>query len=269
MTLRSAPAIVARISDALTCACAVLTRYTPGQIPVQYKSDLDPVTEADREVNAVLRASLVRNGEGWLSEESADDEERLDKTQVWIVDPLDGTREFVQGIPEWSVSVAFVEYGFPVAGGICNPATGEMYLGCIGWGVTCNGTPARATARGDLRGALVLGSRSEANRGEWGRFENAGFTFRPSGSVAYKLARVAAGQADATWTLVPKHEWDVAAGLALIASADGIARALDGSPVILNQRRPLLDGLVACAPALYEQISSLLKSEKSQAIPPA
>ena len=118
-----------RIHAALESARAVLNRFTPGAIEAEYKVGHDPVTEADRAVDTILRQTLLRAGEGWLSEETVDDFTRLDKTRVWVVDPLDGTREFVQGIPEFCISIAMVENGIPVAGGICNPATNELILG--------------------------------------------------------------------------------------------------------------------------------------------
>src|SRR5581483_4971617 len=96
--------ILQRIQDALEVARQVLSRYTAGAIEAEYKVGHDPVTEADRSVDAVLRKNLLRDGEGWLSEESVDDFSRLEKSRVWVVDPLDGTREFVAGIPEFCVS---------------------------------------------------------------------------------------------------------------------------------------------------------------------
>ena len=149
-----------RIHAALEEARTVLNRFTPGAIEAQYKVGTDPVTEADRAVDAVLKKNLLRPGEGWLSEETVDHFTRLDKQRIWVVDPLDGTREFVQGIPEFCVSIAMVENGVPVAGGICNPATNEVILGSRDTGVTYNGKPAQPSQRKDLHGALVLASRS-------------------------------------------------------------------------------------------------------------
>src|SRR5246500_3633685 len=177
-----------RIHAALEAAREVLNRFTPGAIEAEYKAGHDPVTEADRAVDAVLRENLLRDGEGWLSEESVDDFSRIEKSRVWVVDPLDGTREFVAGIPEFCVSIAMIEDGRPIAGGICNPATNEMFLGSIDSGVSYNGKPVRGGRRAHLNGASVLASRSEIKRGEWKQFENAPFTIRPMGSVAYKLA---------------------------------------------------------------------------------
>src|SRR2546430_16249732 len=136
-----------RIRSALDASRVVFNRFTSGAIEAEYKAGHDPVTEADKAVDAVLRMELLREGEGWLSEESVDDFTRLEKSRVWVVDPLDGTREFVAGIPEFCVSVAMVEKGKPVAGGIYNPATNETFVGSIASGITYNGEPAHASQR--------------------------------------------------------------------------------------------------------------------------
>lgn len=248
-----------RIHSALEAARTVLSRFTSGAIEAEYKAGHDPVTEADKAVDAVLRRELLRAGEGWLSEETLDDLSRLEKERVWVVDPLDGTREFVAGIPEFCVSVAMVENGKAVAGGICNPATNELFLGALDTGVTYNGKPARPTQRTSLDGALVLASRSEVKRGEWKQFEKANFQVRPMGSVAYKLALVSAGLADITFTLVPKNEWDVAAGAALVESAGGFVRTLDNQPLRCNNRSSLLPGMFACGPLLADQLTTLVR----------
>src|SRR5580692_11492908 len=211
--------ILERIHSALEASRKIFARFTPGAIEADYKVGHDPVTEADRALDAILRKELLRQGEGWLSEESVDDPIRLQCSRVWVVDPLDGTREFVKGIPEFCVSIGFVENGRPVAGGIYNPATDETFLGSIDSGVTYNGKLSQPSRRTSLDGALVLASRSEVKRGEWKPFESASFTVRPMGSVAYKLALVSAGLADITFTLTPKNEWDVVAGAALVRSA--------------------------------------------------
>ena len=107
-----------RIQSALQAATRALSIFLPGNVKAEYKSGNHLVTEADRVANWVLRETLVRDDEGWLSEESTDDLNRLEKERVWIVDPVDGTREFLAGIPEWCISIALVEHGQVVAGGI-------------------------------------------------------------------------------------------------------------------------------------------------------
>jgi myo-inositol-1(or 4)-monophosphatase len=251
--------ILERIHSALEASRPVFARFTPGAIDTEYKVGHDPVTEADRALDAVLRKELLCEGEGWLSEESVDDPIRLKHSRVWVVDPLDGTREFVKGIPEFCVSIGFVENGRPVAGGIYNPATDETFLGSIESGVTYNGKPAQPSQRKTLDGALVLASRSEVKRGEWKPFENAAFTIRPMGSVAYKLALVSAGLADVTFTLTPKNEWDVVAGVALVQAAGGFVSTLEGSEFVANRRDPLLSGLLASGPFLKDQLLTLVE----------
>lgn len=246
--------ILERISAALEAAQSVFARFTPGAIETEYKIGHDPVTEADRAIDAVLRQNLLRDGEGWLSEESVDDVSRLGKRRVWVVDPLDGTREFVQGIPEFCASIGFVEDGRPVAGGICNPATNETIIGAIDAGVLYNGKPASSSQRTELKGSLILASRSEVKRGEWQTFQGGEYQIRPMGSVAYKLGLVAAGRADITFTLTPKNEWDVAAGAALVESAGGFVATLDNEPLRCNNRNPLLSGLLAGGPFLKDAL---------------
>jgi len=250
-----------RIDEALEAARTVFARYTPGAVEARRKAGdqpgFDPVTEADTEVDILLRRLLPRNGEGWLSEETTDDASRLQCRRVWVVDPLDGTREFVEGIPEWCVSVGLVIDGEPAAGGILNPATGQKVLGARGHGVTLDGRPARVSGRPGLAGATVLASRSEVRRKEWEGYREDLFTIRPCGSVAYKLAQVAAGLADATWTLVPKHEWDVAAGVALVLAAGGtVWEDNPGEAVRFNRPSPKLKRLLTAPPQLVGEIEA-------------
>jgi myo-inositol-1(or 4)-monophosphatase len=267
MQSKSYADILARIHAALEASHAVFARFTPGAIETEYKIGHDPVTEADRALDAVLRKELLREGEGWLSEESVDDPIRLERSRVWVVDPLDGTREFVKGIPEFCVSIGFVENGRPVAGGIHNPATNETFLGAVDCGVTYNGQPAQPSQRKTLDGALILASRSEVKRGEWKAFESGSSTIRPMGSVAYKLALVAAGLADITFTLTPKNEWDVVAGAALVQSAGGFVSTLDKAELTANRRNPLLSGLLACGPFLKDPLLALVRPHIPEAQP--
>jgi myo-inositol-1(or 4)-monophosphatase len=250
--------VLQRIQSALEAAREVLNTFTPGAIEAEYKAGHDPVTEADKAVDAVLKKHLLREDEGWLSEESVDDPVRLTKSRVWVVDPLDGTREFVQGIPEFCVSIGYVEDGKPVAGGICNPVTNEMFLGSLASGATYNGKPAQPSQRKTLKGALVLASRSEVKRGEWKTFESANFKIRPMGSVAYKLALVSAGLADITFTLVPKNEWDVAAGACLLESAGGFVSTLENTPLRCNNKSTLLTGLLGCGPHMKDELVAMV-----------
>jgi len=246
---------LSRIRTGLVAAAAAVRPYTPGDVAWARKEGRgDPVTAADQAADAVLREVLPRPGEGWLSEESVDDLRRLDCERVWVVDPIDGTREFIEGVPEWCISIGLLERGDPVAGGIYNPATGELVLGSLDTGVTYNGAPSRVSDPGESTPVTVLASRSEIRRGEWAGIGSSHLTVRPCGSVAYKLALVAAGRADATWTLVPKSEWDVAAGCALVRAAGGVVTLAGGGSPCFNKPEPIFPSLIAAGPGLAHRI---------------
>ncbi|MEJ2539842.1 MAG: 3'(2'),5'-bisphosphate nucleotidase CysQ [Gemmatimonadota bacterium] len=246
-----------RIEAALGAAAEAVRPFVAGSVAFETKEERgDPLTQADLAVDRVLRETLPRDGEGWLSEETADDPARVGRARCWVVDPIDGTREFVDGIPEWCISVGLVEDGEAVAGGVLNPATGERVVGSVETGVTLNGRIVPPSKDRPLAGARVYASRSEVRRGEWERYQDAPFEVVPCGSVAYKLALVAAGRCDATWTLVPKHEWDVAAGAALVRAAGLEVIHADGSRPGFNQVSPKLPNFLAGPARLLQEFRS-------------
>ena len=247
-----------RILRGLEEAAEAVRPFTPGDIAFKRKEARgDPVTAADEAADRVLRETLPQAGEGWLSEESVDDNARLQCDRVWVVDPIDGTREFIEGIPEWCISIGLLEGGVAVAGGIFNPVTDELVLGSIEGGVTLNGAPVTVTEPALDDTIDVLASRSEIRRGEWDRFQDDRFTVKPCGSVAYKLGLVAAGLADATWTLVPKSEWDVVAGTALVRAAGGVVSLADGAEPRFNKPEPKFPNYVAAG----ERVAGALTHE--------
>ncbi len=249
-----------RIGHALDAARAALAALGPAAGECWRKAGGELVTRGDLAVNETLRTALARPGEGWLSEESADDPARSEAARVWIVDPIDGTRQFVDGTPEWCIAVALVESGTPVAGGILNPATDQLFLGASGCGLRLNGVSRHCRESSSLDGAEILASRSEVRQGLWRRWKTAPFRARPIGSVAYKLALVAAGEADATWSVLPKNEWDVAAGVALVLAGGGSVWLPDGMRPVFNRPDAALPGLCAAgaglAPALREYLGN-------------
>jgi myo-inositol-1(or 4)-monophosphatase len=209
---------------------------------VSRKADASPVTRADRDADDLLRVALLaEGGAAWLSEETVDSPHRLSARRVWIVDPLDGTRDFIAGIPEYAVAVALVEDGRPVLGVVHNPATDDTFWAVRGGGAFRNGEPIRVR-----EGQVVLASRSETKRGEFAPFTE--WEVQPVGSIQYKLALVAAGQAAVTWSRGPKHEWDVCAGALIVQEAGGLVTELVGTPLKYNQPRPKVRGILAGAP---------------------
>ena len=236
-----------------------IMKYYHSTYEVEDKSPDNPVTDADYAADTLLKQRLTARlpSAGWLSEETVDNAERLDQEYVWVVDPLDGTKEFVMGIPEFSVSVALVHQGEPVLGVIYNPATKELYTAVRGEGVFLNGQSATVSKRSELSGARVDASRSEMKRGEFEPFAALVET-NVMGSIAYKLARVAAGQADATWSRGPKNEWDICAGALLVQEAGGQCVNLDTTPFTFNRPNPKVKGIIASNNLLYDEILEAL-----------
>ncbi len=223
-----------------------------GGYEIGSKGHDNPVTAADLEADRAIK-KLLRDpfpGYGWLSEETADNDDRLKCRRVWIVDPLDGTKEFIKGIPEFAVAIALVEDGVPVLGVTYNPIKREMYWAARGVGCHLNTRRVRVTRKRTLKRATVLASRSETARGEWHGFRGM-LKVSPTGSVAYKLAMVAAGKADATFTRSPKSEWDIASGAALVIEAGGTITDIKGREIRFNQRNVKLEGLIADNTALH------------------
>jgi myo-inositol-1(or 4)-monophosphatase len=219
----------------------------------------NPVTQADLEADRALKKLLhdAFPEYGWLSEETADSDARLNCRRVWIVDPLDGTKEFIKGIPEFCVAIALVEEGKPVLGVTYNPITREMFWSARGLGCHLNSSRVRVTRTRVLHRARVLASRSETARGEWGMFRDQ-LKVCPTGSVAYKLALVAAGKGDATFTCSPKSEWDIASGAALLAEAGGTMTDIHGSRIRFNQRRVKVAGMIADNTLLHGQLVKIV-----------
>ncbi|MDX1664771.1 MAG: 3'(2'),5'-bisphosphate nucleotidase CysQ [Candidatus Promineifilaceae bacterium] len=240
------PALLEKTIQITRDAGQEVMRFYRSTFAVDDKSPDNPVTDADFAADQLLKERLgtLLPDSGWLSEETADSPARLEKERVWVVDPLDGTKEFVMGIPEFSISVALVEDGLPALAVVFNPATNELYAALRGGGFHYNGDPARTSERRALQSALVDASRSEMKRGEFEPFEEL-VKVNVMGSIAYKLARVAAGQADATWSRGPKHEWDVCAGTLLVEEAGGRCVDLDGKPIVFNRPYPKVNGIIA------------------------
>jgi len=246
--------------DAARAAGAIVRRWYEGHYTVRDKAHDSPVTEADVEANQCIHAAVraAFPTDGWLSEETRDSDERLGKTRVWVVDPLDGTKEFIHHIPEFCVCIGLVEAGVPVLGVEYNPVREELFAGARGGGVTLNGAPVRVSTQPDLAVARILTSRSETERGEWEEFRTE-LRLELTGSVAYKLALIAAGRGDATFSLTPKNEWDICAGAALLTEAGGRITDRHGQPLRFNQRVTRLPGIIASNDALYAPIVELLR----------
>jgi myo-inositol-1(or 4)-monophosphatase len=228
-------------------------------LEVKYKSGTDPVTNADLEADTVILEMLriAFPHDAFLTEESTDDLARLQQSRVWIVDPIDGTRDYVKGGDENVVSIGLAINGEAVLGAIYNAFRDELYLGAIGAGVTLNDKNAQPRAVQHLEQAKVSVSPSEHTRG---LVKLEGKDLLLIGSGAYRMARIAAGLEDATFTHIPHHEWDICAGVGLIRAAGARVSFRNGRKIRLNQPSSNLeDAYVAAAstPLLVELLEQL------------
>ncbi|WP_281826506.1 3'(2'),5'-bisphosphate nucleotidase CysQ [Jannaschia rubra] len=244
------------LADAALAAGAIARRHF-GNGPQTWDKGLGqgPVTEADLEIDAMLRDTLTgaRPDYGWLSEETTDGPGRLTRDRVFIIDPIDGTRAFVNGEANFSHSLAVVERGRPVAAAVYLPMKDRLYLAAAGRGATRNGTAIAPSGKVTLDGATVLGSKSNFNDVFW---HGGRPPVRPQfrSSLAYRLALAAEGRFDAMITLRDAWEWDIAAGALLVAEAGGTIVDRRGGPLRFNNARPLLDGVVAGTPDVARAI---------------
>lgn len=204
------------------------------------KSKYHPVCEADIETNDVLHDRLMeaRPDYGWLSEESEDTDERLTRRRIWVVDPIDGTNSYLNGVPEFAVSVALIEDGAALLGVVFNPAQDQLFEAVRGGGAYLNGAKISVTDNSQRKGLSILASRSEHREAGWPERFGADNVHAMS-SIAYKLALVAAGRFDATASAWPKADWDICAGCLLVTEAGGQVSSIGGKPFIFNQERPL------------------------------
>jgi len=219
-----------------------------------------PVTEADLAVNRYLEDHLraARPDYGWLSEESEHDPTRHSREQVFVIDPIDGTRSFADGSRTWAHSLAVVKAGQPVAAVVYLPQRDLLYAAAAGAGATCNNLAITASAADDSDTAHVLSAKPTLEAQHWTNGVAPGFRRSHRPSLAYRMSRVADGTYDAMLTLRPTWEWDIAAGVLILQEAGGVVTDRSGRAMIFNRPDALQDGVVAGSGALHRQLLSRL-----------
>jgi myo-inositol-1(or 4)-monophosphatase len=224
-------------------------------LAVRRKHDGTEVSEADFAVDDALKSTLLggRPNYGWLSEETEDDPNRLEQRFVWMVDPIDGTNAFLRHVPEWTISAALVQEGKPVLGAVYNPATAEFFHAIRDGGAFLNDAPIKVSGRSDLEGALFIASGGLFKKRIW-KEPWPGVESRWVNSVAYRLALVAAGRADATVSLSAKCDWDLAAGVLIVEEAGGIVTDHHGHAFRFNLPNPRFPSLIAAPPLLHAKL---------------
>ena len=209
------------------------------------KGTSSPVSEADIAVNELIanRLRSATPGYGWLSEESVDDEGRLGKHMVWIVDPIDGTRAYLAGREDWCVSVALVENTSPVLAAVFAPVSDEFFFAARGQGAVRNDAAVHATAGSELDFSRIAGPKPLVERLNRSPHD---ITLHPRiGSLALRLCRVAEGRLDAAFAGGQSRDWDLAAANLIVQEANGSMTALSGDRILYNRREVTHGVLVA------------------------
>lgn len=209
------------------------------------KPDGSHVTEGDLAINALFEQRLrsARPGDGWLSEETPDDPQaRMAHERLWIIDPIDGTRAFLEGRKEWCVAAALAVNGRPVLAAVYTPRHAEFFTAALGAGATLNGTRLAIPDSPSLEGAHIAG-----NRKALASLTHLGVRADPSGALPLqlRLAHVAAGRLDGAVSIGKRNDWDLAAGELLVTEAGGIVSGASGEGYIYNRPEPWQQGLVA------------------------
>ena len=222
------------------------------------KGKSSPVSEADLAVDALLRERLLAiRDAGWLSEETEDHPARLQKAEVWVVDPIDGTRAYLAGSPDWTISVALVRSGRPVAAALYAPVTDELFLSRIGEGATLNDVPIHASSGDELAGARFSGAKRRLD--SLAAIEPRIETRARVPSLALRLARVASGALDGTFTAPNSHDWDLAAADLLVHEAGGALTTLTGQSLVYNRANPMHAALLAAGRQRHAVLVALIR----------
>jgi myo-inositol-1(or 4)-monophosphatase len=224
------------------------------------KAQNSPVSEVDLAVDTLLKTRLaaIMPEAAWLSEETEDDPARLAARRIWVVDPIDGTRAFLAGRPDWTVSVALVEEGRPIVAALYAPATEELFLAVAGGGVTRNGLAIRASAGEGLAGARISGPKRLLDQVAAAVPEVV--IGNRVHSLALRLARVADSTLDVAFAGGDSHDWDLAAADLLVHEAGGAVTTIAGATLCYNGAIPTHGMLVAAGRRRHRALSTLLCS---------
>jgi len=216
--------------------------------------DAGPVTEADLAVNTHLETVLqaARPDYGWLSEETEDATKRLSTKRQFVIDPIDGTRAFIEGSRDWAISMAVVEDGKPLVGVVVMPERGKTYAAILGHGATLNGVPMQVAGQSDIGAATVLTNKVTMQPKFWSAGAPPDFKRVFRSSLAYRMCLVGEARFDAMMTLRPTWEWDIAAGALIVKEAGGYVSNRKGALLQLNNATPQVDGVIAGGPVGLE-----------------
>jgi myo-inositol-1(or 4)-monophosphatase len=248
------------LREAAEEAARVALGYWGKKIRTTHKPDGTVVSEADLAVDAAIseRLKAARPDYGWLSEESGEHERRLGRRRVWTVDPIDGTRAFLQKRDDWTVAAALIDDHAPVLAVVINPVRSEVFHAKRGEGAFLNGKRIAVNGGAKLEGARIIASNGVLKRPIWPE-PWPRLTPAFANSLAYRLALVANGRIDAAFALTAKSEWDIAPGALLVAEAGGVAVSARGHPLRFNTPAAKVDGFLAAGADLLQILARRLQ----------
>ncbi len=250
------------IQSAIEAGAYLLNRFGEDHSPI-YKSEFDVGLLIDKDSEKIILHKILNEfpSHNIFSEEIGGIKNKSDFT--WYIDPLDGTKEFIEGVDHFVVSVALVEKGEPIVGVLYNPASDELFSATKGDGAFLDGERLNCSTKTDFKKMVILNSRSETRNGLWEPYASDFQEQRPIGSVAYKLGLTSAAKADIFASLRPKNEWDICAGHCILREAGGEMVNLGGKPITYNNPKTLITpGLIASNVDILEDSINLFKRKK-------
>lgn len=251
---------LALVVKAAKAGGALAAKHFRTQVKAWEKGKGDPVSEIDIAVNDLIEGQLrtARPGYGWLSEETKDNAARLDAKRLWVVDPIDGTRAYLKGLPEYCVSIACVENGRPILGALYDPSADTLFSAITGQGAQCNGAPMAASDWTDALTAKLILAKDMAEHHYWPKPWTPRSLVRPN-SMALRIAWVATGEHDLTMALSAKQDWDIAAADVILTEAGGRMTDEMGAGLVYNKASTSHPFLVGAAPGVHDAACQQLR----------
>jgi len=243
------------LKQSVSKAGELALEYFGKDVDIEIKKDGSQVSAADHAVNDLLKQDLSKIDPSiqWLSEESPIDENRLNAPYTWIIDPIDGTRGFLENQPDWTIVAALIEKNRPVLSVVYNPVKSELYSSEAGKGAFLNDKKITTSSTTDLSKAHIISSKGHFNR-VFTEEDQKPSTRTWNSSMAYRIARIAEGAADATISLTPKNDWDIAAAHLILSEAGGLMSTHHGKEITYNNKEIAHPSVVASTKSLYKTI---------------
>jgi len=250
--------------QALIEAANIALKYKFKKKKISFKSESQPVTQADIEIDTFLKSYFKSKtpNYGWVSEESKDDGSRCNSDFFWCLDPIDGTRSFINNKPEYTISLALIKKNIPILGLIINPETKEFFFAKKGSGSFCNKIKLNVGNKKKIKLCKYAISNSEEKKLTSFNLLKENNVIK-IGSIAYKIALVAKGDFDVALSFTKKNDWDVAAADLILHEAGGELRDLKGSKLVYNSKNLKISSVLACNPYLQNEIQKILSYNQS------